>query len=448
MKVTAIAAAPPAAMKENPAATPELLASSLARYSRSNKGIDSILSRVDWDYPDASVERIFRFIDYGHASIGGLTGGIAICVDDCSMFLAYKIFEIAQLVDGQESSTRYITMNPDNLCTPQELGIGPEYHDRWRRLMKKAFELYQAEYERLDTLATENPAAARIPADLPEKVRTRMLKNYALDRCRYFIPLATKTSAAYIMTARVWADTLKRLEALPLKEAQNAATLIRRELEKAAPRLIRHSYADAAARAQAEKELHDSAAMIAETGVPTANIPDEVFCSLTEDFPSFLPEDTDFSAAFAGKENRYSQTGHAIRRRTARFAWNNIALAELRDLNRHRSGHRYTPFTPTGFYLPAAVERTEEIDQFLREYAALTKDMSVEKTHWYTYLLGTQVAFEHTTQLDKLIYEIELRTGLGAHFRYAEHLRRVYELLIQKKPALKDFITPGQAEPE
>src|SRR5512136_2338120 len=101
MKVTGLALCPPPGAQNNPTVTPELLASCLARYSRSNKGIDSILASIDWNDPDASVDRIFKFVDYGHASIGGMTGGIPIVVDGCSMFLAYRLFELAQQCDGQ-----------------------------------------------------------------------------------------------------------------------------------------------------------------------------------------------------------------------------------------------------------------------------------------------------------------------------------------------------------
>ncbi len=66
----------------------------------------------------------------------------------------------------------------------------------------------------------------------------------------------------------------------------------------------------------------------------------------------------------------------------------------------------------------------------------------------YAYFLGTQVPFEHTCQLDKLAYEIELRTGLGAHFRYAKHLRDVAELLFDKRPQYRQWLNVGSNEPE
>jgi hypothetical protein len=62
--------------------------------------------------------------------------------------------------------------------------------------------------------------------------------------------------------------------------------------------------------------------------------------------------------------------------------------------------------------------------------------------------LGTQYAFEHNTTADKFIYEAELRTGLGAHFRYARHLRDALALWYQKFPATRPFVLEGAAEPE
>lgn len=453
MEVTGIALVAPEGAKDNPKATPELLASSLAKYSRSNKGIKHILDGVDWENPDASVDRIFKMVDYGHASIGGLTGGIAIAIDDVSMYVAYKLFEIAQLVDGQESSTRYISMTPESLIDAEEAGIPEELQDEWKDVMASAFSLYEKHYKKLDEDAKNNPESIRIPKDAPEKVQKRMLKNYALDRARYFIPLATKTSAALVMSARVWAETIKILGSLPLPEARTVASLIREELKKFAPRLIKHSFPDDASIFHAYGEIGLSQEAIIKNGVCTDNIPDKTFCKLDEDFPDFdrfdyLKSDIPVDGEFENKENRYSRVGPSIRRRGVRFAWNNIAIAELRDLNRHRSGNRYTPFVPEGFYLPKEIGRDEEVESFLKKYKRLVELLSQKGLHYYGYLLGTQVYFEHDTQLDKFIYEVELRTGLGAHFRYAEHLDAVAEDLFAEHPEFIKHIDVGDAEPE
>src|SRR5581483_5034476 len=165
MRITGLALVPPPSAADLPKVTPELLASVLARYSRSNEGLAAILSKVDLTNPDASIDRILKFVDYGHASIGGLTGGLAIALDGVSMWLAYKIFEIAQMADGQESSTRYITMDASNLPSSEELCIPDDLNGRWREVLGLAFAAYHAEYNRLDALGTTEPQRVRVPAD-------------------------------------------------------------------------------------------------------------------------------------------------------------------------------------------------------------------------------------------------------------------------------------------
>src|ERR1700690_2061094 len=165
MKVTGLALVPPPSAADLPRVTPELLASVLARYSRSNEGIAAILAKVDVANPDASIDRILKFVDYGHASIGGLTGGLAVAIDGASMWLAYKIFEIAQMADGQESSTRYITMDAANLPAPEEIGVPADLAPRWSAVMTKAFAAYHAEYARLEQLGRDRPELVRRPKD-------------------------------------------------------------------------------------------------------------------------------------------------------------------------------------------------------------------------------------------------------------------------------------------
>jgi hypothetical protein len=131
------------------------------------------------------------------------------------------------------------------------------------------------------------------------------------------------------------------------------------------------------------------------------------------------------------------------------FAWNNLAIAELRDLNRHRTGHRYTPLTQAGFYLPPEVPRAPH-EALLADQLALTRELlgRGSATYVYSLLLGAQTPFEHSTHADKFIYEAELRTGSGAHFRYAEHLSASLNEFYKQIPEAKEWIREGAAEPE
>ena len=448
MKVTGLAVVPPPTAAELPRVTPELLASVLARYSRSNEGLAKIIERVDVAHPDESIDRILKFVDYGHASIGGLTGGLAIAVDDVSMWLAYKLFDISTMADGQESSTRYITMDASNLPTAADLGIPDDLGARWRDLMARAFAAYQAEYARLDALGAANPARVRVPKDARPAVVARIRKNYALDRARYFIPLATRTNLALVQTARMWAQTVKHLDSLPHPEARAAASAIREELVKLSPRLMRHSGAEASFQVQAQEELAASLRLGLDR-LSAEPLADAVWVKVDRDTPPWLPEVQPIEAALSRRANRYGQCGSAIRRMRVTFAWNNLALAELRDLNRHRTGYRHTPLIQAGFYLPPEVPAAGHA-ALLNEQLALTRELMQRGSPAYVYslLLGAQTPFEHSTHADKFIYEAELRTGMGAHFRYAEHLSAALLEFFRQVPEAKPWVEEGTAEPE
>jgi thymidylate synthase ThyX len=448
MKITGIAVVPPPTAADLPKVTPELLASVLARYSRSNDGIAAILGKVDLTNPDESIDRILKFVDYGHASIGGLTGGLAIAIDDVSMWLAYKIFELAQMADGQESSTRYIAMDAANLPLPAELGIPDDLAPRWVETMAHAYEAYHAEYERLDALGQAEPGRIRLPANAKPGVIARIRKNFALDRARYFIPLATQTNLGLVQTARMWAQMVKQLDSLPHPEARAAAKLIREVLLKQAQRLMRHSFADPSCEEQARQELATSRRLGLER-LSTAPLADAVWVKVDRDTPPWLTEEQPVAEALRHRANRYGLCGTAIRRMRVTFAWNNLALAELRDLNRHRTGHRYTPFIQAGFYLPPEIDRAVHA-ALLAEQAELTRELLRRGSPAYVYslLLGAQTPFEHSTHADKFVYEAELRTGMGAHYRYAEHLSAALREFLRQVPDAKPWVNEGTAEPE
>jgi thymidylate synthase ThyX len=448
MRITGLALVPPPSAADLPQVTPELLASVLARYSRSNDGLEAILAKVDLRDPDASIDRILKFVDYGHASIGGLTGGLAVALDGVSMWLAYKLFEIAQMADGQESSTRYITMDASQVPSAEELGVPEDLADRWRSVIARSFAAYHAEYARLDALATAEPERVRLPADAKPAVVTRLRKNYALDRARYFIPLATRTNVGLVQTSRMWAQTVKHLDSLPQPEARAAATLIRDELLKQSPRLMRHSRAEASFEEQARQELALSCRM-GLARLSTEGLADEVWVQVDRAAPPFLAEEQGVPEALRHRSNRYGYQGLATRRMRVTFAWNNLALAELRDLNRHRTGHRFTPLIQAGFYLPPEIARSAHAE-LLAEQAALTAELLRRGSPAYAYslLLGAQTPFEHSTHADKFIYEAELRTGMGAHFRYAEHLSAALREFLAQVPEARDWVVEGTAEPE
>ena len=452
-----------------PSLTPELMAATGARYSRNNEGLASILEKIDPANLDKSVDGIFKMIDYGHQSIADMVP-VAMFMDGVSLWLAYHVWSLCPTAGGQESSTRYIEISGGSLLSPDLLGIPESGRAAWGTLMEECFDAYKKCHDAWDDLATANPALMRIPRevldDSSEKgVRklARMRRNYAFDRARYYLPLAAKTNVMLSMSARGWVALCQNLLSLPLPEPRRLGKLIREELELCAPRLLRH----ATEKASLVKGLQES---FEKLSTHAKTLPDS--CLSGNQGRSYHPsgpyldilpppgvQEEELVADMTFHDNRYAWVGTELQRTAVRFGWAAMSIAEIRDLNRHRTGSKYCPLVPRGFYgaldqLPkTAVDGVSPLRDSIetgrkasmRSLEALRKG---DPAHMYWAVLGTQYPFEHVTTADKFIYEAELRTGVGAHYKYAEHLSEVLALWYERIPGMRGRILEGSAEPE
>ena len=464
MKVTHVALRPTEASLAagRPALTPELMAASGARYSRSNEGLEAILSRIDPQNLDKSVDGIFRMIDYGHQSIADMAT-VSLFIDGVSLWLAYYVWTLCPTAGGQESSTRYIRLDETGLVPPETLGIPESERDTWHQAMATAFATYREATNFWEKLVKADPNLARIPRTLQEdtsekakKAVARMRRNYSFDRARYFLPAAAATNLMLVMSARAWVTLIQHLVSHPLPEAQALGAACREELGFSAPRLLKHAQPQPSLVKGLRQEFAATQAL-AET---------LLFAQTGEHAPAPFLETLAPRGGLTGQQaaedlslhdNRYAYFGETLRRTAVRFGWNAVALAEIRDLNRHRTGTKYCPLIPVGFYgatdeLPTEAEagdylrlREKGVDQSL---AARTELAKGSPSYVYHTLLGTQYPFEHTTTADKFLYEAELRTGTGAHYRYARHLRDVLALWYERYPEARGLVLEGSAEPE
>jgi thymidylate synthase ThyX len=462
MNVTQVAIRPSqaSAQADRPALTPELLAASGARYSRNNEGLPSILSKIDPLNLEKSVDAIFRMVDYGHQSIADMVP-VAMFLDGISMWLAYYIWTLCPTAGGQESSTRYIKISVDGLIAPETLGLGEV--SEWRELMEQCFRAYQSAVELWEQLAGAQPALMGIPQSLLDdpsesarKKVMRMRRNYAFDRARYFLPVAAATNVMLIMSARGWVNLCQFLLSQPLPEARRLGELIQGELALPAPRMLKHARAVEPVR-QAIAAEFDKLVQLARAAVSGAHD-----ASALPSLAVLPPEgisDAELARDLSYHTNRYAPIGTSLQRTSVRFGWSAIGFAEIRDLNRHRTGSKYCPQIPKGFYfaadqIPSANEEKAKALQSLAEAGRRANESALRRlrqagpTYLYWTLLGTEYPFEHVTTADKFIYEAELRTGLGAHYRYAKHLRDALALFYQRFPSTKGLILEGSAEPE
>jgi thymidylate synthase ThyX len=451
MKVTALSLTAPIGLS-NPQLTPELLASVLAQYSRSNEGIESILKRVDLAKPDESINRILKFVDYGHASIGGMAAGLAVTIDGLSMYAAYRMFELSPMSDGQESSTRYITLDKSGL--PDWVGLGFTGNEAaiLQKWAETGLQMYERAYAALDAQVLATPDIVKVPDKLKDKPKAvaRIRKNYALDRTRYFLPFAMKTNMALVQSARMWTETITGLLSSGVPELVALGGLLIEALTPYAPNLMKH--------ARAKKGWAQCAAN--ESGGLNAWSHKELFLSVNDltsnAHVSLFTDrgDDEIAQAISGRENRYDRCGIAARDTSIRCEWTGMAIAELRDLNRHRTGTKSARLLHGGFYIPYETRQVFAQDESMAAWAFATNEALLIADNRpdlapYALSLGSQVTFRHTTQLDKYVYTAELRTGAGAHFRYAKHYAdSVQGIADAGYPMAASAIQIGEAEPE
>ena len=461
-----------AAQAGRPCLTPELMAASGARYSRNNEGLAAILERIDPDNLDRSVDSIFRMLDYGHQSIADMVP-VAMFMDNLSIWLAYYVWSLVPTAGGQESSTRYLELADEALLPAETAGLDEAAIEPWQADMRRGFAAYNRALAAWDAIGTAYPELTSIPKELlaaedekSQKTVARMLRNFRFDRARYYLPAAARTNVMLVMSARGWATLCQNLCSHPLREANLLGDAIREELAFSAPRLMKHATAKPYfVEGLADELLHWSRRARAEGIPPDLTEMGTAAARCEASLEVMPPADMDETAAAQALKhhaNRYAYVGPALQRTGVRYGWTAMTLAEIRDLNRHRTGTKHCPFIPKGFYgaldqLPADAARCPEAIQTIRDLHLIGRELtsrslqrlaSGDATYVYWSLLGTQLPFERTTTADKMLYEAELRTGLGAHYRYAQHYHDLLALWYARYPTTRGLIIEGAAEPE
>lgn len=441
------------------ALTPELLASTGARYSRNNEGLDAIVSKIDFSNTDKSVDTIFKMVDYGHASIADMAP-IALFIDDISLFAAYFLWTLAPTAGGQECSTRYIKLNAGSVVDDDLLGIPLDLKlDYWKHV-ENSFKSYEQALEYWTELGNSNPELTKIPqslidssSDKDKKQVARMMRNYAFDRARVYLPVSAMTGVMMVQSARAWANMSAHLQSHSLRELNLIGKEIEEKLKIGAPRLVKHCRST-----QAIKDfyLHERKYELAYCNTDLDKFQNPNKCVSNLNVYSYRIIN---SGSLDFRTNRYSPFGHTISQIPVNFSWTGITFGEIRDLNRHRTGNKYCSLFPLGFYgatdeIPVEdySEIASKIFKLLDDFTPSTnKAKQIMKEHSeYIYFtnLGHKYHFEHTTTADKFLYEMELRTGVGAHYKYAEHCHELLKLWYEKYPQTKGLIFEGSAEPE
>src|SRR5215207_5402695 len=106
----------------------------------------------------------------------------------------------------------------------------------------------------------------------------------------------------------MWATTVKHLDSLPQPEAKAAAKLIRDELLKQSPRLMRHSFSEGSYEEQARQEFARSIAL-GRKHLSADALADDVWVQVDRSAPPWLEEAQPVAESLRHRKNRYGQQG-------------------------------------------------------------------------------------------------------------------------------------------
>jgi thymidylate synthase ThyX len=427
--------------------------------------------------------RGFGYVDYGHKSILDMVP-LSINIEGVSIILVELLWGMVHTGGGQETSTRYCKMSADSMWTPRFANA--DHERRWRSTVEQSMQAYEKACEFWRLVADTNPSVMGIKPDTPEKKAVRLKNNFVFDRARYAIPVACLTSMNITTWGSEWVKIVSSLNSSPMAEAQELAKHLTVELKLGAPRLVRHTAATSSACAKwtkmldVERSLEVYAKLSRQVKEAVVGVDVDKLHTLTDASSAdvrFRMMDRDYAAldlktakeCLEHRTNRYDPVGSPVDEMAVRYGWSCVANAEIRDMNRHRPGRRHTDFTPQGFYFaldqilehsstsPEIRSRWCDLVSVMGNAGVAMQEMCVDVVHgklgnpWdflYSTTLGTEFSFTHTSTMGHLIYECELRTGPGVHYRYSRHYNDLIDVMIDKIWPLDNLILRGSSEPE
>jgi thymidylate synthase ThyX len=488
MKATVTFISPPNTGEEKrPSFCPELNAAVAARHSRCPDGLDKICEIIDsCPSQDIAIDRIFNQVDYGHRSICDMVP-LSVHIEGVSLWLAEFVWGLVHTGGGQETSTRYCNFASDGLYVPEDMEA--DQLDDWKVFVHESLSAYDQARSFWSRVAKENPSVVGIKDGMEEKVADRFRRNFVFDRSRYFIPSCCLTNMNITTWGTEWIRIIQALLSSPWPEAFNLGFLVRDEVSLGAPRLIRHAkyrealameYKNKVARAASATDLVTRKVTAFETQRNEIEADHFLYSQHLNVLP-FLDAGSEASKSplrdmftlersLGARDNRYDFVGTEVSSVPVKYGWTGVAMAEIRDMNRHRPGVRHITLAPEGFYFASDQISSEDVLRGINEttrglrYDLQAKGIEIAKLSLglsakilasdrphnvvYSVALGNTFSFSHTSTFGHLIYECELRTGPGTHFRYRDHYLGLLQCMYKQFPLLKRFVLEGKGEPE
>ena len=382
---------------------PEDIAMVQALYSRSSRSVLDHLSEVSTRGSGNFMSKFY--VGYGHKSIGDC-GATTLFFENVSM-LAAKAIQDNPLYSGQETSTRYIDFANQGFVDPIGNKVSREHFDSMVEFYKLAFE-DTVEFIRNNVNKQE---------ETKQTVWEKAINARAFDVCRALLPVGMKTQLSWATNLRQASDHVSRLLLHPLEEVRKLARVAADQLQEKYPSSFDFDTSKSEAQRMYEAELASFA-----YSQTTVKYHDETLVDFSSIDKTMLSQYADV----ASKRPRGSELPKALDGMGIIRCQFFLDYGSFRDLQRHRGVHMEMPLisSTAGFeswYLENLSPKYQELAKehlatVYRNVQSLTKnnELSVSEAQYFL-PMGTQVECKISGTLPKLIYLLELRSGLTVH---------------------------------
>jgi thymidylate synthase ThyX len=193
----------------------------VAKFSRSARPYQDWIRELTQEGASRFYEQFY--FAYGHASIADLAH-VTMIAENISIVAAVEVLD-EQLVDAQESSTRYQDFTRRRYYTPPEIADSA-FAPAYRNLCDRLFDVYHEVHHAVVDYYERRYGDQR-PGSMADDEYRRTLRARAFDIARYLLPSSTYTGLGYLCSARTLERQVRRLAASPLREIQEVAEALR-----------------------------------------------------------------------------------------------------------------------------------------------------------------------------------------------------------------------------
>ncbi|MDO9547304.1 MAG: FAD-dependent thymidylate synthase [Pelolinea sp.] len=439
--------------------SPETIAVTFAKTSRSSKSFDEIASELS-DQQSADFNEKW-VVGYGHSSVAE-HAVLHIAVENISR-LAVECLESNRLASYTEKSSRYQIWDEDHFFTPDEIkdtGVEEVYTDTCKSLFKDYLKAVNkiTEYISKSMLREEGES---------DRAYSNRINACSADICRYYLPTCSLANVGVSINARSLEHALRKMLSHPLKEVQNIGQEIKTVSLENIPTLVK--YAD---QNEYLTQIGNEISALLRNSINKSTLDHNWFNCMGFDEGGELQilaallyrfSDLSFKEAFEQiSQLPPEKLGLVTNSLLGNLGQHDIPVRELEyahisfdliidqgayfELKRHRMmAQTVKPFTPElGFAIPKVIEEVGLLDNFsFAMEKAKEVFLKVQKInpHAAPYILPN--AYNRRVLIDMnlrtALHFLKLRTAPNAHFAIRRPAQRIAEEIRTKFPIFTEY---------